>query len=695
MMRYLFTSLVLCACGSSPVTPTPEPTPTPVAPTPVAVVAPRVDASLIPRDLLFGNPERVLPKLSPDGKTLAFIAPKDGVLNVWVVAADQGIETAQAVTNDTTRGVRSFSWAYTSKHILYTQDIGGDENWRVYSVDVATQKVVDLTPKAGIAARIDALSSKIPGEALIAMNDRDPQLHDVWRIDIATGAAKLVFENKENIAYVFSDDDFKPRLGMVSLPDGGNEFRDLGAKADANGVHPVWLTVPFEDAETTTPIAFEASGKTLYMLDSRGRDTAALFAVDFKSKKPTMLFEDARADVQGSTWHPKTGKVQAASVNYERSTWHVIDKAVAADFDVLAKLGEGELEIMSRTLDDKVWLVALIASDAPVRYYRYDRTKKATTFLFANRPALEKVTLAKMHPRVLKARDGLALVSYLTLPKGSDPDGDGVPSAPVPMVLKVHGGPWSRDAYGLDANTQWLADRGYAVLSVNFRGSTGFGKRFLNAANLEWAGKMHDDLIDAVDWAVANKVAQADKVAIMGGSYGGYATLVGLTFTPDTFACGVDIVGPSNIETLLASIPPYWAPMIAFFNTRVGDAGTPEGKKLLAERSPVHKADRIKRPLLIGQGANDPRVKQAESDQIVAAMVAKNIPVTYVLVPDEGHGFARPENRTAFNAVAETFLAQCLGGAYEPVGDDFKGASITVPNGAENIYGLEATRDGR
>ena len=695
MMRYLFTSLVLCACGSSPVTPTPEPTPTPVAPTPVAVVAPRVDASLIPRDLLFGNPERVLPKLSPDGKTLAFIAPKDGVLNVWVVAADQGIETAQAVTNDTTRGVRSFSWAYTSKHILYTQDIGGDENWRVYSVDVATQKVVDLTPKAGIAARIDALSSKIPGEALIAMNDRDPQLHDVWRIDIATGAAKLVFENKENIAYVFSDDDFKPRLGMVSLPDGGNEFRDLGAKADANGVHPVWLTVPFEDAETTTPIAFEASGKTLYMLDSRGRDTAALFAVDFKSKKPTMLFEDARADVQGSTWHPKTGKVQAASVNYERSTWHVIDKAVAADFDVLAKLGEGELEIMSRTLDDKVWLVALIASDAPVRYYRYDRTKKATTFLFANRPALEKVTLAKMHPRVLKARDGLALVSYLTLPKGSDPDGDGVPNAPVPMVLKVHGGPWSRDAYGLDANTQWLADRGYAVLSVNFRGSTGFGKRFLNAANLEWAGKMHDDLIDAVDWAVANKVAQADKVAIMGGSYGGYATLVGLTFTPDTFACGVDIVGPSNIETLLASIPPYWAPMIAFFNTRVGDAGTPEGKKLLAERSPVHKADRIKRPLLIGQGANDPRVKQAESDQIVAAMVAKNIPVTYVLFPDEGHGFARPENRTAFNAVAETFLAQCLGGAYEPVGDDFKGASITVPNGAENIYGLEATRDGR
>ncbi len=694
-MRYLFTSLVLCACGSNTVVPTPEPTPAPIAPTPVTIVAPRTDASLIPRDLLFGNPERVSPQLSPDGKTLAFIAPKDGVLNVWVVAADQDVATAQAVTNDSTRGIRGFSWAYTNKHILYSQDIGGDENWRVYSVDIASKRVVDLTPKTGIAARVDGLSAKYPTEALIAMNDRDPQLHDLWRMDIATGAAKLVFENKQNIAYVFSDDDFTPRLGLVTLPDGSNEYRDLKAKPDANGAHPAWLTVPFEDAETTVPLAFEVTGKTLYMLDSRGRDTAALFAIDFKSKKATLLHEDARADVQGSTWHPKTGKVQAASVNYERSTWHVIDKAVAPDFEALAKVGDGELEIVSRTLDDKVWLVALVASDAPVRYYRYDRTKKTTAFLFANRPALDNVKLAKMHSRVLKSRDGLSLVSYLTLPKGSDPDGDGVPAAPVPMVLSVHGGPWGRDVYGLDAETQWLADRGYAVLSVNFRGSTGFGKRFLNAANLEWAGKMHDDLIDAVAWATSSGIAAADKVAIMGGSYGGYATLVGLTFTPDVFACGVDIVGPSNIETLLASIPPYWAPMIAFFNTRVGDASTPEGKQLLAERSPVHKADRITRPLLIGQGANDPRVKQAESDQIVTAMVAKNIPVTYVLFPDEGHGFARPENRVAFNAVAETFLAQCLGGAYEPVGDDFKGSSITVPNGAANVYGLEAARDGK
>jgi len=687
-------SLSLAACGSSPPVATPEAVPTPVPTLPaVTIAAPRLDASLIPRALLFGNPDRVSAKLSPDGRMLAYLAPKDGVMNVWVVPADTASDAiasaAQVVTNDTVRGIRQFSWAYTSKHILYPQDQGGDENWRVYSVEVASKKVLDLTPKAGIAARIDALSAKFPGEVVIAMNDRDPQLHDLYRVDIATGTMTGVLENHENLAFVVVDDDFKPRLGLVSRPDGGAEYRDLLAKKGADGTHPVWLSVPFEDAETTSPVGFDASGRTLYLLDSRGRDTAALFAIDFASKKAKLVFEDARADVENSTSQPRTGKVQAASVNFERSTWHVVDTSLTKDFEALAKLGDGELDIMSRTLDDKTWLVALVPSDAPVRYYRYDRQSRVATFLFANRPSLEKVTLAKMHSRVLKSRDGLSLVSYLTLPKGSDPDGDGVPTTPVPMVLKVHGGPWGRDAWGLDGNTQWLADRGYAVLSVNFRGSTGFGKRFLNAANLEWAGKMHDDLMDAVEWAVAQKIAVSDKVAIMGGSYGGYATLVGLTFTPERFACGVDIVGPSNIETLLGTIPAYWQPQIAFFHTRVGDPTTPEGKRMLAERSPIHRVDQIRRPLLIGQGANDPRVKQAESDQIVKAMTAHGIPVTYVLFPDEGHGFARPENKIAFNAVTETFLAQCLGGAYQPVGDDFKGASLTVPAGVSNVYGIE------
>jgi dipeptidyl aminopeptidase/acylaminoacyl peptidase len=334
--------------------------------------------------------------------------------------------------------------------------------------------------------------------------------------------------------------------------------------------------------------------------------------------------------------------------------------------------------------------VAYVLSDGPIRYYRYDRAKKKAKFLFTNQEALESLKLAPMTPVLIKSRDGLELVSYLSLPRAADPDGDGKPAQPLPMVLLVHGGPWARDSWRLNPTHQWLASRGYAVLSVNYRGSTGFGKRFVNQSNMEWAGKMHDDLLDAVRWAADQRIADPKQVAIMGGSYGGYATLVGLTFTPDAFACGVDIVGPSNLVTLLETIPPYWAPMVEMFTKRVGDHRTEDGKKLLLSRSPLSRADQIRRPLLIGQGANDPRVKQAESDQIVKAMKERGIPVTYVLFPDEGHGFARPENRTSFNAIAETFLAQCLGGPYQPIGDDFKGSSVTVPAGAEAIHDLPA-----
>src|SRR5690606_38064325 len=321
--------------------------------------------------------------------------------------------------------------------------------------------------------------------------------------------------------------------------------------------------------------------------------------------------------------------------------------------------------------------------------YRYDRPSGELTELFSARPALDGAPLVPMWPLELTSRDGLNLVSYLTLPAHADPDGDGKADRPVPMVLLVHGGPWARDAYGYSSYDQWLANRGYAVLSVNYRGSTGFGKEFTNAGDGEWAGKMHDDLIDAVQWAVESGVTTADKVAIMGGSYGGYATLVGLTFTPDTFACGVDIVGPSNLNTLLATVPPYWASFFEQLARRMGDPRTDAGRAWLTERSPLTRVDQIRKPLLIGQGANDPRVKQDESDQIVNAMTARNIPVTYVLFPDEGHGFQRPENGKAFNAVAEGFLGQCLGGRVQPIGEDFAGSSIQVPAGAAQVPGLE------
>ena len=382
--------------------------------------------------------------------------------------------------------------------------------------------------------------------------------------------------------------------------------------------------------------------------------------------------------------------VQAVAFNYDRVRWQVVDQAIAPDLEYLKTVNDGEINILSRTLDDSRWTVAFVNDDGPVRFYLYDRPKRTATLLFTNRPKLESTTLASMHAREIKSRDGLTLMSYLTLPVWTDPDGDGAPATPLPMVLYVHGGPWARDVWGFNSTHQLLANRGYAVLSVNFRASTGFGKKFLNAGNREWAGKMHEDLLDAVNWAVSAKVADAKQVAIMGGSYGGYATLAGLTFTPDVFAAGVDIVGPSNLITLLNTIPPYWAPQIELFTTRVGDHRTPEGKKFLESRSPLTLVDRIARPLLIAQGANDPRVKQAESDQIVSAMKAKNIPVVYALFPDEGHGFARPENNVAFMAITEAFLAQHLKGRAEPVGDAFKGSSVTIPQGRELIPGVAA-----
>ncbi len=366
----------------------------------------------------------------------------------------------------------------------------------------------------------------------------------------------------------------------------------------------------------------------------------------------------------------------------------MIDPAIQADFDYLKTVADGEVLITSRTLDDTKWTVAYMMDNGPVRYYVYDRGNRSTKFLFTNRKSLEGVPLVKMRPLVIKSRDGLDLVCYLTLPPESDSDDDGIPDKPVPLVLDVHGGPWARDAWGFDSGAQLLANRGYAVLNVNYRGSTGFGKEFLNAGNKEWAGKMHEDLIDAVDWAIAQKITDPKKVAISGGSYGGYATLVGVTFTPDKFACGVDIVGPSNLLTLLQTIPPYWAPALQMFKDRLGDKETEEGRKFLEERSPLNYVERIERPLLIGQGANDPRVKQSEADQIVQAMLKKHIPVTYVLFPDEGHGFARPANSLAFNAVSEAFLARQLGGRYEPVDKGFDGSTITVPVGAEDVPGL-------
>jgi dipeptidyl aminopeptidase/acylaminoacyl peptidase len=650
-----------------------DPVPTPVG----------KETGLVSRKVYFGNADKSAVRYSPDGNLISFIAPVDGVMNVHVGPADKP-EAAKPVTRDTKRGIRQYFWAYTSKHLLYMQDEGGNENFHLFRVNLADGSVKDLTPEKNVRAMPDSPNPKYPTGLLVGINDRDPRYHDLYRVDIVTGERKLI-EKNEGFAGYQTDNDDKVRLAQKTMPDGSMQYM----QPDGKGGWKDFLNIPMEDSLTTHPAGFDKSGDIMYFVDSRKRDTGALTAMDLKTGKQTVIAEDPKCDAGNVLTHPTEHTIQAVSFTYDRTRWDFKDPEVKADYEVLRKVADGDVIFSSRTLDDKRWIVAFLMDDGAMRYYRYDRATKKASFLFTNRKDLDGVPLAKMHPRVIKSRDGLNLVSYLTLPLGTDADNNGVPDKPVPMVLFVHGGPWARDDWGLNPYHQFYANRGYAVLSVNFRGSTGFGKSFLNAGNREWAGKMHDDLIDAVNWAVDQKVAIKDKIAIVGGSYGGYSTLVGLTFTPDTFACGVDIVGPSNIVTLLNTIPPYWAPMVQVFKDRVGDHTSEAGKLFLAERSPLTHVDKIRRPLLIAQGANDPRVKQSESDQIVKAMQEHKIPVTYVLFPDEGHGFQRPTNSLAFNAVTEAFLAKYLGGRFEAIGDAFNNSTITVPAGAGDVPGIE------
>lgn len=645
---------------------------------------------MIPRKQLFGNPEQSHVRVSPDGNWLAWLAPLRGVLNIWVGSVSGEAET-RAVTRDVHRGIRSFEWAYTSRHILFPKDRDGDENWHIHSVDIEDAAAVDLTPIDGIAARIQTISPRFPDKVLIGINDRgERQFHDVYRIHIRSGERHQVLENPGIVGFMF-DDDYRVRLGLNYRPDAGHAY----LVPDAGGGWKEFMQVDPEDALSTHPVAFDETGDRVYMLDSRGRDKCALSTVDLKSGEAKVLALSEVADIDGALFHPQRKTVQAVTFTDARQEWLVIDSTIRDDIGYLDSLSGGDVRVTSRSYDDRYWTAAAIVDRGPVRFYVYDRSSREARFLFSSRSDLESLPLVAMHPERIQSRDGLGLVSYLSLPREADPEFSGRPSEPLPTVLLVHGGPWARDEWGFNAQHQWLADRGYAVLSVNFRGSTGFGKDFINRANREWGGAMHEDLLDALDWAVGEGIARRDRIAIMGGSYGGYATLVGLSFTPDVFCCGVDIVGPSNLLTLLENPPPYWMPLMPLMKVRAGDYTTAEGRAFLESRSPLFFVDRICRPLLIGQGKHDPRVPQAESDQIVEAMKERGIPVSYMLFTEEGHGFARPENRQAFFAVTEAFLARHLGGRFEPVGDAFRDAVFSFPAGQDGVPGLsEALAEG-
>lgn len=641
---------------------------------------------LIPRALLFGNPVRTGGQISPDGKRVSWLAPVDGVLNVWVAPIER-LEGGKPFTHEIKRGLREYHWAPDSDHILYSQDSGGNENFHIRSVSVTTGKDVDLTPVSDkVRAEIQATSRLRPEVVLIGINDRNPELFDLYEVDYRTGARKLVLQNPGYGLWLV-DNQLRPRFGGKQSPGGGTTY----FRRNPDGSWSEVLQTGAEDAFTTNFLAFDRDGSHLFWFDSRGRDKAALVRMDAATLKTEILGSSDKADAQLWLVDPVTFTPTAFAVNYLKNEWTGLTPKGKADIDFLRARLPGEFDVVNDSDDGMRSIVVANAAEAPSVTYLYDRRAKTLTRLFDSRPALAQYPLQPMWPVEIRTGDGETLVSYLTLPANADANRDGKPDRPVPLVLYVHGGPWARDDYGYDPTHQWLANRGYAVLSVNYRGSTGFGKRFVNIAAGQWSGAMHQDLIDAVDWAIRSGVTTRDQVAIMGGSYGGYATLVGVTFTPDRFRCGVDIVGPSNLKTLMESFPPYWRPILeGTFYKHIGDPAKPEDAARMLAQSPISRVGAIKVPLLIGQGANDPRVVQRESDQIVAAMQAKKLPVTYVLYPDEGHGFQRPQNRLSFYGIAEAFLSRCLGGAVQPVGGDFRGSSLQVPVGADDIPGLSA-----
>jgi len=615
----------------------------------------KFSSPVIPRDVLFGNPERASPQISPDGTRLGYLAPVNGVLNVWIRTI--GKNDDRAATDDKYRGIRNFLWQGDNQHILYAQDSGGDENWRVHQTDIATKHTVDLTPFEKARADIIAYDWKLPDTLLVQINKRDPQVFDVYRIDLKTGKVEMDAENPGDVAIWTADNAQQIRAAQVQTKDGGTIVRVR------DDVKSPWRELIHWGPDETfgNVVGFTPDNQKLWVDTSLDVNAARMLEIDIASGKRRVIAEDPNFDVSTAITNPKTNALEAVSFTRQRTEYDFIDPAVKADFQVLSKVHSGDIDAIAADQDNDKWVVTFNSDDAPVYWYLYDRASKHATLLFSSRPALEKYKLAPMTPIEFTARDGMKLYGYLTTPAGME-------AKHLPMVLFVHGGPWSRDEWGLSGTAQWLANRGYAVLQINFRGSTGYGKKYVNAGDRQWAGAMHTDLLDGKDWAVKTGLADANKVCIMGGSYGGYATLAGVAFSPDAFACGVDIVGPSNLNTLLKTTPPYWSTLLSTFHKRMGDT-----EEFLNSQSPLFKADQIKVPLLIGQGANDPRVNKAESDQIVAAMRKNDKPVVYYVFPDEGHGFARPVNRLAFFAASEEFLAKYLGGRSEaPTADESK-----------------------
>jgi dipeptidyl aminopeptidase/acylaminoacyl peptidase len=657
-IRLLAATIAVASCAEAP-------TPPPAAPAnPSAPAAAGVPAGLPPlvdRALFFDDPEISGAALSPDGKFITFRRPYKGVVNIWVKRREEPFDAARAITADAKRPVTESFWSEDSKRVLYVQDKGGDENYRIYAVDPAAPADAatgvpparDLTPYPNVRAEILDVPESAPGTLIVGLNDRDPQLHDVYRVQIATGKRQLMFKNDQNVIGWTFDHKGKLRLGVRMTADGGTELLRVDGKK---------LTSVYQCSaqETCDPIRFHKDGRRAYVVTNKGEpDLTRLVLFDPRSKREELVESDPekQVDFSSARFSDATEELVATFYVGDRLRTYPRDAKFQHDFEVVRKaLPEGDLHFQSSTEDDHLQIVSVTSDVDPGAVYLYDRSTGKVDLLYRPRPKLPVEHMASMKAVRYAARDGVSIPAYLTIPKGVNPKN-------LPTVLLPHGGPWARDEWGYNGWTQFLANRGYVVLQPNFRGSTGYGKKFLNLGNKQWGtGTMQHDLSDAAKWLVDQGISDPRRLAISGGSYGGYATLAGVAFTPDLYAAAVDLVGPSSIITLLHSIPPYWAPLKKIFSVRVGDLDDPADVARLEAQSPLNAVKAIKTPLLIIQGANDPRVKQAESDQIVAALRDNGRSVEYLVAPDEGHGFAGKDNRLAMFTAMERFFAKHLGG---------------------------------
>jgi dipeptidyl aminopeptidase/acylaminoacyl peptidase len=634
----------------------------------------RAEAALVARRVFFSDPDYQNVQISPDGASLAYVAPLDGVRNLFVAPlADP--QAGRPVSHAIDRDIgRYFRWAYDNRHLIYFQDHDGDENWRASSVDLASGATILLSPEHDAKAWLQELDPRFPEEALLTHNARDKRFSDLHRVNLVSGASELVYENNEYVELV-TDSHFRLRLGLRYAKDGTAEILERAA----DGSWAPFTTVPIGDLDGTDLLDFSDDGNTLYLIDTRGRDRAAFAAIDMTTRQEKVLAEDTEADITRVFFCDRIPL--AARAMKDRARWHALDPETARDLALLAGDSRSDIDFLTGSLGNHKTTAYFERDTASGEYVLLDHDAGAVRPLYMQRKALAGLALHPLEPVVMRARDGLALNGYLTKPAAAGSGG-------APLILLIHGGPYARDEWGFNSTHQWLANRGYAVLSVNYRGSTGFGKAFVTAADHEWGGRMHDDLIDALDWAIAQGIADPARVGFFGGSYGGYSALMAATKTPERFTCIVDLFGISNLITFMKTIPPYWGPWFSVWKNRLGDPDTEAGRAFLEDRSPLNHIERATKPILIAQGMKDVRVVPAESEQMVAALAKKGVPVTYITFPDEGHGFVRPENRLAFCAVAEAFLAKHLGGRYQPVGDDFAGSTLKVKAGRELIPGL-------